>query len=250
MVARRIIPCLDMDNGFVVKGINFKNLSRCGDPVDMAIKYEKQGADELCFLDIGATFKSRKILSDVVKKVSEEVFIPMTVGGGIRTTDDIKNILRSGADKVSICTAALEKPVLIKKAAEIFGSQCIVISIDAAWNGNSWDVFKNGGRINSGINAIDWAVKVSEMGAGEILLNSIDRDGTKKGYDLNLCKKVSESVTIPLIISGGSGSFKDFYNGFESGEADAVLTASLLHYDQLNISDIKKYLKEKGVNIR
>lgn len=250
MITKRIIPCLDMDNGIVVKGVKFKNLSEYGDPVIMAVNYEKQGADELCFLDIGATYKSRNILADIVERVSEKIFIPMTVGGGIRNLKDIKNILRSGADKVSICTAALENPELIEEAVDIFGSQCIVISIDAAKDGKSWKVFKNGGRTNSGIDALKWAIKVSELGAGEILLNSIDRDGTGKGYDLDLCRKVSESVKIPVIASGGGGSLNDFFKGIDEGKADAVLTASLLHYEKLTIEDIKKYLKKKGVSVR
>ncbi len=250
MQMKRIIPCLDMDNGVVVKGVQFKHLIPCGDPVELAIEYEKQGADELCFLDIGATHKKRNILESVIRQVSEQVFIPLTVGGGIRSVQDIRQILRAGADKISVCTAALENPQLISQAADIFGSQCIVLSIDAIRSNGGWHATKGGGRIDTGRDAIKWAVEAEMLGAGEILLNSIDNDGTGKGYDIELCQEMSASVTIPVIASGGGGSLQDFHDAIEQGGCDAILTASLLHRNKLTIQQIKSFLKSRGVPVR
>jgi len=250
MLAIRIIPCLDVDFGKVVKGIKFKDLDNVGDPVEMAKEYNKQGADELTFLDIGASYKSRKILIEVVEKVSEKVFIPLTVGGGLRSREDMRTALTSGADKVAICTSAIENPSLITEGAEAFGSQCIVLSIDAKRNGQSWYAYTHGGRNNSGIDAIAWAKEGEKLGAGEILLNSIDKDGTKEGYDLELTRKISESVNIPVIASGGAGNPEQMAEAIKKGKADAVLLASLLHYGEYTIKDIKTYLKDKGICIR
>ncbi len=250
MLATRIIPCLDVDFGKVVKGIKFKNLDNVGNPVEMAKAYNEQGADELTFLDIGASYKSRKILIEVVEKVSEEVFIPLTVGGGLRSSEDIRKALTSGADKVSICTSAIENPSLITEGAGIFGSQCIVLSIDAKRHDGSWYVYTHGGRNNSGIDAIKWAKEGERLGAGEILLNSIDKDGTKEGYDLELTRKISESVNIPVIASGGAGNPQQMVDAVRVGKADAVLLASLLHYGEYTIKDIKEYLKEKEICVR
>ncbi len=250
MLATRIIPCLDVDFGKVVKGIKFKDLDNVGDPVEMAKVYNEQGADELTFLDIGASYKSRKILIEVVEKVSEKVFIPLTVGGGLRSSEDMRNALTSGADKVAICTSAIENPSLITEGAEIFGSQCIVLSIDAKRHNGSWYAYTHGGRNNSGIDAIAWAKEGEELGAGEILLNSIDKDGTKEGYDLELTRKISESVNIPVIASGGAGNLQQMVEAVKCGKADAVLLASLLHYGEYTIKDIKKYLKNKEICVR
>ncbi len=250
MLAKRIIPCLDVDNGRVVKGIKFKNIKDAGDPVEMAREYNDQGADELTFLDIGASYKSREIMIDVVEHVSSEVFIPFTVGGGIREVADMRKILKAGADKVAICTAAIKNPDLITEGARIYGSQCIVLSIDAKRDGGFWYAFTHGGRNNTGIDVLEWAREGESRGAGEILLNSIDMDGMKQGYDLELTRKVSESVNIPVIASGGAGTLKQMLDAISIGKGDAVLLASLLHYGEFTISEIKHYLKEKGVCIR
>lgn len=250
MLATRIIPCLDVEDGRVVKGIKFKNIKDAGDPVELAALYNQQGADELTFLDIGASYRSREIMIEVVEKVSSQVFIPLTVGGGIREVADMRRILNAGADKVAICTAAIKNPSLISEGAEKFGSQCIVLSIDAKRNGDSWSAYINGGRVNSGIDALEWAKQGEQMGSGEILLNSIDMDGTKQGYDLELTRTVSELVNIPVIASGGAGTLEQMLDAIVLGKADAVLLASLLHYGEYTISDIKKYLRHKGVTTR
>lgn len=250
MLATRIIPCLDVDNGRVVKGIKFKNIRDAGDPVELARLYNNQGADELTFLDIGASYKSREIMADVVENVSREVFIPLTVGGGIREVADIRRILKAGADKVAMCTAALKNPDLINDGAEIFGSQCIVLSIDAKRTGDTWHTYINGGRVDFGKDAIEWAIEAEQRGAGEILLNSIDMDGMKKGYDLELTQKVSDSVGIPVIASGGAGTLDQMLDAIKIGRGDAVLLASLLHYGEYTIDDIKNFLRDRGVCIR
>jgi cyclase len=250
MLATRIIPCLDVDFGRVVKGIKFKDLDNIGNPIQMAKSYDKQGADELTFLDIGASYKSREFLIEVVEKVSEQVFIPLTVGGGLRSTEDIRKALNSGADKVSICTSAIENPSLISESAKIFGSQCIVLSIDAKRHNGSWYAYTHGGRNNSGIDAISWAKQGEELGAGEILLNSIDKDGTKEGYDIELTRRISDNVKIPVIASGGAGNPQQMVDAVKKGKADAVLLASLLHYGEYTIKDIKRYLKGKEICVR
>ena len=252
MYAKRIIPCLDVKNGRVVKGMSFVNLVDAGDPVECAKQYDKQGADELVFLDITASSDSRNITIDMVEKVASEVFIPFTVGGGIRTVEDFREILRAGADKVSVNSAAIDRPELLSEAALIFGSQCVVIAIDAKKraDGSGWDVYKHGGRLNTGIDAIEWAMKAEELGAGEILLTSMDCDGTKAGYDLELTRQISAAVQIPVIASGGAGRKKDFLDAFTEGQADAALAASLFHFKELEIMDLKKYLREQGVSVR
>lgn len=250
MLAIRVIPCLDVEDGKVVKGIKFKNIRNAGDPVTLAKMYDEWGADEIIFLDIGATYRSRKIVLDVVEQVSISVFVPLTVGGGIRNSQDMRDLLNAGADKVSICSAALENPEIISEGARIFGSQCIVLSIDAKKTGGSWHAFVKGGREDTERDALEWAKIGESLGAGEILLNSIDMDGTKSGYDLELTRKVSESVSIPVIASGGAGNLRQIYEAVQIGKADAVLIASLLHYKKLTISDIKGYLKKRGVPVR
>jgi cyclase len=250
MLATRIIPCLDVDYGRVVKGIKFKDLDNVGDPVKLAKSYNKQGADELTFLDIGASYKSRDILIEVVERVSEEVFIPLTVGGGLRTVEDMRRVLNGGADKVAICTSAIQNPSLITEGAKIFGSQCIVLSIDAKRIFNSWHAYTHGGRNDSGLDAVEWAKEGENLGAGEILLNSIDKDGTKEGYDLELTRKISENVGIPVIASGGAGTLDQMVDAVKKGKADAVLLASLLHYGKYTIKEIKEYLKKKGICVR
>jgi cyclase len=250
MLATRIIPCLDVDDGRVVKGIKFKNLQNAGNPVELAMFYNNQGADEITFLDIGASYKSREIMLDIVKFVSEEVFIPLTVGGGLRSVEDMRKVLHTGADKVALCTAAIEKPSLIKEGAQQFGSQCIVLSIDAKRQGGGWHAYTHGGRNDSGIDVLKWARQGEELGAGEILLNSIDMDGTKQGYDLELTRQISTSVGIPVIASGGAGSLEQIVDAMVQGRADAVLLASLLHYGEYTISDIKEYLNKKEVCVR
>ena len=250
MLAKRIIPCLDVDDGKVVKGIKFKEIQVAGDPVELSKEYNAQGADELIFLDIGASYKSRDTLIDIVQKVSNEVFIPLTVGGGIKSVEDMRRALNSGADKIAMCTSAIQNPNLISEGAEAFGSQCIVISIDAKKEGNSWYAFTHGGRKNSGLDALEWAKKCENLGAGEILLNSIDMDGTKSGYELELTRKVSESVKIPVIASGGGGKMEHLLEAIIEGKADAVLLASILHFGEYTIKDIKEYLQDKGVCIR
>lgn len=250
MLAKRIIPCLDVEDGRVVKGIKFANLKDAGDPIELAALYNQQGADELTFLDIGASYRSREIMIEVVEKVSSQVFIPLTVGGGIREAADMRRILNAGADKVAICTAAIKNPSLISEGAQKFGSQCIVLSIDAKRSGNSWSAYINGGRVDAGIDALEWAIQGDRLGAGEILLNSIDMDGTRQGYDLELTRTVSELVKIPVIASGGAGTLEQMHDAIALGKADAVLLASLLHYGEFTISRIKNYLKDKGVIVR
>ncbi|HEX9971379.1 MAG TPA: imidazole glycerol phosphate synthase subunit HisF [bacterium] len=250
MLAKRIIPCLDVEDGRVVKGIKFQNLKDAGDPVELAALYNHQGADELTFLDIGASYRSQEIMIEVVEKVSSQVFIPLTVGGGIREVADMRRILNAGADKVAVCTAAIKNPSLISEGAEKFGSQCIVLSIDAKRKWNSWSAYINGGRVNAGIDALEWAKQGERLGAGEILLNSIDMDGTRQGYDLQLTRTISELVNIPVIASGGAGTLEQMYDAINAGKADAVLLASLLHYGEFTIAGIKNYLKDKGVTMR
>lgn len=250
MYTKRIIPCLDVHDGRVVKGVNFVNLRDAGDPVEIAAAYDKAGADELVFLDITASSDRRNTVADMVRAVAEKVFIPFTVGGGIRTVDDFKAILREGADKVSVNSAAIDNPNLIAEAADKFGSQCVVLAIDAKRTENGFHIFKHGGRIDTGIDAIEWAVKGCELGAGEILLTSMDADGTKAGYDLELTRQISERVSVPVIASGGAGSKQDFYDALTIGKADAALAASLFHYKELEIMEVKEYLKNKGVSVR
>ena len=252
MHTKRIIPCLDVNNGRVVKGINFVNLIDAGDPVAVAAAYDAAGADELVFLDITASSDHRNTVADMVRKVAEQVFIPFTVGGGIRTVDDFKAILREGADKVSVNSAAIMNPHLISEAAEKFGSQCVVVAIDAKRraDGSGWNVYKNGGRIDVGLDAVEWAMRVEKLGAGEILLTSMDCDGTKAGYDLELTRTISENVSIPVIASGGAGTKEHFYDAFDQGKADAALAASLFHFKELEIMDLKRYLREKGISVR
>ena len=250
MYTKRIIPCLDVHNGRVVKGVNFVNLRDAGDPVEIAAAYDKAGADELVFLDITASSDRRNTVVDMVRAVAEKVFIPFTVGGGIRTVDDFKAILREGADKVSVNSAAIDNPDLIKEASDKFGSQCVVLAIDAKRTPDGFHIFKHGGRIDTGIDAVEWAIKGCELGAGEILLTSMDADGTKAGYDLELTRIISENVSVPVIASGGAGSKEDFYNTLTVGKADAALAASLFHYKELEIAEVKEYLKKKGVSVR
>jgi len=276
MLVKRIIPCLDVKDGRVVKGVNFVNLRDAGDPVEVAAAYEKEGADELTFLDITASHEKRDIILDVVARTAENVFMPLTVGGGVRTLDDIRNLLKAGADKVAINSAAVKDPVFVKRAAQRFGSQCIVVAIDAkqtksAANDPSipnwaeehpdllldknnastcWEVYIHGGRTATAINVVKWARQMQDYGAGEILLTSMDKDGTKSGYDLELNRSVSESVTIPVIASGGAGKLEHLYDGIIDGKADAVLAASIFHFKEFTIDETKRYLKEKGVCVR
>ena len=255
MLAKRIIPCLDVKNGRVVKGVKFLNLQDAGDPVQIARYYEAEGADELVFLDISASHEGREIIFDVVTKTAEQVFMPLTVGGGIRCINDIKDILKAGADKVSINTAGIGNPSLIKEASRRFGSQCIVVAIDAKRSTESadtllWEVFTHGGRNHTGINAISWAKEVEEMGAGEILLTSMDCDGTQDGYDLELTSYLSNAVNIPVIASGGAGTLEHLYDALTEGCADAVLAASIFHYRTYTISEAKEFLKDKGIPVR
>jgi len=259
MLTKRIIPCLDVKDGRVVKGINFVELRDAGDPVENAKVYDQEGADELVYLDITASHEKRKIILDVVERTASEVFMPLTVGGGIRNLDDIRDMLNAGADKVSINTAAVENAQFLEKAAQRFGSQCIVVAIDAKRNevnGSfseerlSWEVFTYGGRRPTGIDTVNWAKQVENLGAGEILLTSMDRDGTKDGYDLELTRAVSEAIKIPVIASGGAGNFEHFYQAFTIGEADAALAASVFHYREITIKETKNYLKKRGVKVR
>ena len=252
MHTKRIIPCLDVKAGRVVKGVNFVNLIDAGDPVEIAAAYDKAGADELVFLDITASSDARNIMIDMVRKVAEKVFIPFTVGGGIRTVDDFKAILREGADKISINSSAINTPNLINDAADKFGSQCVVVAIDAKRraDGSGWKVYKNGGRIDVGLDAVEWAMRVEKLGPGEIILTSMDCDGTKAGYDLELTRTISENVSIPVIASGGAGTKEHFYDAFDQGKADAALAASLFHFKELEIMDLKRYLREKGISVR
>ncbi len=252
MHTKRIIPCLDVNQGRVVKGVNFVNLIDAGDPVAVAEAYDRAGADELVFLDITASSDHRSTVVDMVRKVAEKVFIPFTVGGGIRTVEDFRAILREGADKISVNSAAIMNPRLIHDAAEKFGSQCVVVAIDAKRrsDGLGWNIYKNGGRVDMGIDAVEWAVQAEKLGAGEILLTSMDCDGTKAGYDIELTRAISESVSIPVIASGGAGQLSHFYDAVVDGKADAVLAASLFHFKELEICEVKKYLKEKGISVR
>ena len=252
MFTKRIIPCLDVHNGRVVKGVNFVNLKDAGDPVEIAAAYDKAGADELVFLDITASSDARKTVVDMVREVAKKVFIPFTVGGGIRTVDDFKMLLREGADKISVNSAAIMNPDLIREAAEKFGRQCVVVAIDARRrpDGSGWNIYKNGGRVDMGIDAVEWAMKADSLGAGEILLTSMDCDGTKAGYDIELTKAVSEAVKIPVIASGGAGTMEHFYDALTKGGADAALAASLFHYKELEICQVKQYLQSRGVSVR
>ena len=251
MLKNRIIPCLDVKNGRVVKGINFVKLKDAGDPVEHAKIYSEGGADEICFLDITASNENRDTILDVVKKTSQECFVPLTVGGGVRNIADISNLLKSGADKVSINTAAVNNKNIIKESAENFGSQCIVIAIDAKKiTEKKWEVFTHGGRNSTGLDVLNYAKEIEELGAGEILLTSMDRDGTKKGYDLELTELVSNSVNIPVIASGGVGKLDHLYDGLKKGKASAVLAASIFHFGEFSIKDVKKYLDSKGIPVR
>ena len=252
MYTKRIIPCLDVNNGRVVKGTNFVNLRDAGDPIEVSRIYDASGADELVFLDITASSDARNIKTELVRKIAETIFIPFTVGGGIRSVEDFKMILREGADKVAVNSAAIMDPELISRAADKFGSQCVVVAIDAKrrMDGNGFNIFKNGGRIDMGIDAVEWAMKACELGAGEILLTSMDCDGTKEGYDIDLTRAISQNVSIPVIASGGAGSKEHFYEALTDGHADAALAASLFHYRELDITDLKEYLKGKGVPVR
>jgi len=250
MLAKRIIPCLDVKAGRVVKGVRFVELKDAGDPVEAARAYDADGADELCFLDITASHEERKILLDVVGRTAEQVFMPLTVGGGIRTIDDIRDLLKAGADKVSVNTAAVQHPEFVKQAAERFGTQCIVVAIDAKRAGDGWEVFTHGGRNATGIDAIDWARTMESYGAGEILLTSMDRDGSKAGYDLALTRAVSEAIGLPVIASGGAGNLQHLYEGFTEGKADAVLAASIFHYREYTIAQAKEYLRARGIAMR
>ncbi|MBR1471549.1 MAG: imidazole glycerol phosphate synthase subunit HisF [Lachnospiraceae bacterium] len=252
MHTKRIIPCLDVNGGRVVKGVNFVNLIDAGDPVEIAAAYDAAGADELVFLDITASSDARKTVVDMVRRVAEKVFIPFTVGGGIRTVDDFKELLREGADKVSVNSAAIMNPQLIADAADKFGSQCVVLAIDAKRraDGSGWNIYKNGGRVDMGIDAVEWAVRGCELGAGEILLTSMDCDGTKAGYDLELTRAISERVSVPVIASGGAGTKEHFYDALTEGRADAALAASLFHFKELEIAALKEYLRKRGVFVR
>ncbi len=250
MLAKRIIPCLDVKDGRVVKGTQFVDLKEAGDPVENAKAYDEQGADEIAFLDITASHEKRKILIDIVRRTAEEIFIPLTVGGGVRNLEDIRRLLKAGADKVSINTAAVKDPSFVQRASIRFGSQCIVIAIDAKRKEQGWEVYTHGGRVSTGIDAVQWAKEMERLGAGEILLTSMDRDGTKEGYDIELTRTISESVDIPVIASGGVGSLEHLYEGLVLGRASAVLAASIFHYRQYTIGQVKSFLRERGVTVR
>lgn len=252
MHTKRIIPCLDVNGGRVVKGVNFVNLRDAGDPVEIAAAYDKAGADEVVFLDITASSDARKTVVDMVRRVAERVFIPFTVGGGIRTVEDFKELLREGADKISVNSAAIDRPGLIGEAADKFGSQCVVVAVDAKRrsDGSGWNIYKHGGRIDMGIDAIEWAMEAERLGAGEILLTSMDCDGTKAGYDIELTRQVAQAVSIPVIASGGAGKLEHFYDALTAGKAEAVLAASLFHYKELEIGQVKEYLAERNVPVR
>ena len=252
MFTKRIIPCLDVKDGRVVKGVNFVDLKDAGDPVEIAAAYDKAGADEVVFLDITASSDHRNTVVDMVRQVAANVFIPFTVGGGIRTVEDFRVLLREGADKISINSSAINRPELISEAADKFGSQCVVVAMDAKKraDGSGWNVYKNGGRIDVGLDAVAWAKKAEALGAGEILLTSMDCDGTKSGYDIALTRSIAEAVSIPVIASGGAGTKEHFYDALTEGKADAALAASLFHYKELEIMDLKAYLAEKGVSVR
>lgn len=252
MFTKRIIPCLDVHAGRVVKGVNFVDLVDAGNPVEVAKAYDKAGADEIVFLDITASSDQRKTVVDMVRQVAANVFIPFTVGGGIRTVEDFKTLLREGADKISVNSSAIHRPELICEAADKFGSQCVVVAIDAKkrLDGSGWNIYKNGGRVDVGIDAVEWAQKVERLGAGEILLTSMDGDGTKSGYDIELTKSIAESVSIPVIASGGAGTLEHFYEALTEGKADAALAASLFHFKELEIKEVKTYLNKRGVPVR
>ncbi len=252
MFTKRIIPCLDVNRGRVVKGVNFVNLRDAGDPVEIAAAYDAAGADEVVFLDITASSDGRETVVDMVRKVAEKVFIPFTVGGGIRTVEDFRVLLREGADKISINSSAIDRPQLICEAADKFGSQCVVVAIDARRraDGSGWNIYKNGGRVDMGIDAVEWAMKADRMGAGELLLTSMDCDGTKAGYDISLTRQIADAVSIPVIASGGAGTMEHFYDALTAGGADAVLAASLFHYKEMEIKDLKDYLAGRGVSVR
>ncbi|MDD3274966.1 MAG: imidazole glycerol phosphate synthase subunit HisF [Candidatus Omnitrophica bacterium] len=250
MLSKRIIPCLDIKDGRVVKGVKFLGLRDAGDPVEVARVYDRQGADELVFLDITASFENRKTLVGLVKEIALNIFMPFTVGGGIGDIDDIRNLLNAGAEKVSLNTQAVKFPELISTAAKRFGSQCVVVAVDAKRQGGGWEVFINGGRTPTGIDVLKWVEKAARLGAGEVLLTSMDSDGTRNGYDLELTRAVTQKVGIPVIASGGAGKLEDFYNVFDKAGADAALAASLFHYQELGIKQVKEYLKERGVAVR
>ena len=252
MFTKRIIPCLDVNKGRVVKGVNFVDLKDAGDPVEIAKAYDAAGADELVFLDITASCEERDTVVEMVRKVAANVFIPFTVGGGIRTVEDFKKLLREGADKISVNSAAIDRPELISEAANKFGSQCVVVAIDAKRREDGgWNIYKNGGRIDMGIDAVEWAMRAEKLGAGEILLTSMDCDGTKAGYDLELTRTIAENVSIPVIASGGAGTLEHFYDALsEKGKADAALAASLFHYKELEIREVKEYLRGRGISVR
>lgn len=252
MFTKRIIPCLDVHNGRVVKGVNFLNLRDAGDPVEIAAAYDKAGADEVIFLDITASSDARNTVVDMVRKVAETVFIPFTVGGGIRTIEDFKVLLREGADKISINSSAIDNPDLISQAADKFGSQCVVVAIDAKKreDGSGWNIYKHGGRLDMGIDAVEWSIQADKLGAGEILLTSMDCDGTKNGFDLELTSVVASNVSIPVIASGGAGNMEHFYDALTRGKADAALAASLFHYKELEIKQVKDYLHDRGISVR
>ncbi len=251
MLAKRIIPCLDIDKGRVVKGVNFVNLIDAGDPVEIARAYDKIGADEIVFLDITASSDGRKTAVDILSRASEQVFIPLTVGGGIRSVEDFRELLAAGADKIAVNSAAIRTPRLITDAALKFGSQCVVLAVDAKSNGKgSWDVYLNGGRVNTGLDAIDWIREAEKLGAGEVLLTSMDRDGTKAGYDVELTRRAAEAVNIPVIASGGAGKMQDFADVLTEGKADAALAASLFHFSQIDMRELKEFLAKQGIPIR
>ena len=250
MLAKRIIPCLDVKEGRVVKGVNFLELRDAGDPVEIARQYDKEGADELCFLDITASHQQRRIILDVVARTAEQIFMPLTVGGGINSLEDIRNLLHAGADKVSINTGAVNRPEFVREAAEVFGSQCIVVAIDAKGIDDHWEVFTHGGRMPTGIDAGEWAERMETLGAGEILLTSMDRDGTKAGYDLGLTRAISDRLSIPVIASGGVGNLDHIYQGFAEGNASAALAASIFHYQEYSVLECKNYLRSRGIPVR
>jgi imidazole glycerol-phosphate synthase subunit HisF len=250
MLAKRIIPCLDVNEGRVVKGVNFLELRDAGDPVEIARQYDKEGADELCFLDITASHQQRRIILDVVARTAEQVFMPLTVGGGINSLEDIRNLLHAGADKVSINTGAVNRPEFVREAAEVFGSQCIVVAIDAKRVDDHWEVFTHGGRNPTGLDASEWAERMEKFGAGEILLTSMDRDGTKAGYDLGLTRAISDRLSIPVIASGGVGNLDHIYQGFAEGNASAALAASIFHYREYSVVECKNYLRSRGIPVR
>lgn len=250
MLAKRIIPCLDVTAGRVVKGVNFVNITDVGDPVEIAKEYERQGADELVFLDITASHEGRDTLKEVVAGCAAEVFMPLTVGGGIRTVEDFRTILRAGADKISVNSSAVKDETLISRAADVFGSQCVVVAMDAKWKDGHWEIYINGGRIPTGLDAVEWATRAERLGAGELLITSMDADGTKDGYDIKMLDAVCREVNIPVIASGGAGCLDDFREVFEKTGSDAALAASLFHYNELKIRDVKEYLNESGIPVR